>query len=120
MAAHYCSLIIHVNDRVYLNYPKSPLESLRRRESKSRLPLESCEIGLRDLATPGQVAASDRVSLGFQIEHLPSRLGQMLGLRDLSSGEPSSKALHKNDWNRQKSPKRPKTYSLKENIKNTR
>ncbi|KAL5797920.1 hypothetical protein ACOSQ2_002740 [Xanthoceras sorbifolium] len=73
-------------------------------ESKSRLPLELCEIGLCYLVTRSKVTASDR----------------MLGLRDLSSGEPSSEALHKNDWNRQKSLKRPKTRTLKENIKNTR
>ncbi|KAL5794129.1 hypothetical protein ACOSP7_002723 [Xanthoceras sorbifolium] len=89
-------------------------------ESKSRLPLELCEIGLRDLVTRSKVVASDRVSIRFQLEHLPLQLGQMLGLRDLSSGEPSSEVLHKNDWNRQKSLKRPKTRTLKENIKNAR
>ncbi|KAL5762905.1 hypothetical protein ACOSP7_019169 [Xanthoceras sorbifolium] len=108
MTAHYCSLIIYVKDCVYLNYPKSPLES------KSRLPLELCEICLRDLATRGQVAALDRqLTCG-------SGLLKMLCLRDLSNGEPSSEALHENDWNRQKYPKRPKTCTLKENIKNTR
>ncbi|KAL5763134.1 hypothetical protein ACOSP7_019398 [Xanthoceras sorbifolium] len=90
MTAHYCSLIIHVDDHVYLNYTKSPLESRPSRKSKSRLPVELCEIGLRDLATHGQVAAADRMTLG---------LLKMLGLRALSSGEPSSEALHKNDWN---------------------
>ncbi|KAL5752689.1 hypothetical protein ACOSQ2_023196 [Xanthoceras sorbifolium] len=81
-----------------------------------RHALESCEIGLRNLATRGQVAASDclRRQLTCGSEFL-----KMLGLRDLSSGEPSSEALHKNNWNRQKSPKRPKTCTLKENIKNT-
>ncbi|KAL5773602.1 hypothetical protein ACOSQ2_013526 [Xanthoceras sorbifolium] len=92
MTAHYCSLIIHVDDRVYLNYPKSPLKVIPvtlvtwpSRESKSRLPLESCEIGFRDLATQGQnICLRDLAKSQWQLA-CGSRLLKMLGLRDLSS-----------------------------------
>ncbi|KAL5794130.1 hypothetical protein ACOSP7_002724 [Xanthoceras sorbifolium] len=97
MIAHYCSVIIHVDDRVYLNYPKSPLEL-------EHLPWRLA-----------QVVAKSRRQLACG-----TGLLKMLSLRDLSSGEPSSEASHKNDWNRQKSPKRSNTCTLKEHIKNTR
>ncbi|KAL5861857.1 hypothetical protein ACOSQ4_003153 [Xanthoceras sorbifolium] len=75
------------------------------RESKSREPLELLEIGLRNLASHSQVATPSHMSLGFQLHNSKSRVSLPSNI---------------NDWNRQKSLKRPKTCTLKENIKNNR